>query len=44
MVGATRQWVTKTLENFQKEGMISVIDRHITVHDRSSLQALVDGI
>ena len=43
MVGATRQWVTKTLENFQKDGTISVADRRITIHRRDRLQALVDG-
>jgi CRP-like cAMP-binding protein len=43
MVGATRQWVTKTMENFQKEGLIAVADRHITLCDLSGLREIVDG-
>lgn len=44
MVGATRQWVTKTMENFQKEGTISVADRYITIHHCDRLQTLVDCV
>ena len=43
MVGATRQWVTKTMENFQRDGMISVRDRHIVLLDPIRLRSLVDG-
>lgn len=43
MVGATRQWVTKTIENFQKDGVITVENRTISILDRTSLSALVLG-
>jgi hypothetical protein len=43
MVGATRQWVTKTIENLQKDGIISVCDRHITIHHRERLLELANG-
>ncbi len=43
LVGATRQWVTKTLENFQKDGLIAVTARQITVLDRQRLRVIVEG-
>lgn len=37
IVGATRQWVTQSLDNLQKKGVLSVTRREITVHHPESL-------
>lgn len=34
MVGSTRQWVTVTLDKFQRQGAVAVIDRRIVLLDR----------
>lgn len=43
MVGATRQWVTATLDKFQKRGVIVVRDRRIVVTDGRFLADIAGG-
>jgi CRP/FNR family transcriptional regulator, cyclic AMP receptor protein len=44
MVGATRQWVTMTLDRFQKNGIISVTRQAITIEKPDLLHVIVgDG-
>lgn len=38
IVGATRQWVTQSLENLQRKGVISVTRKEIIVHHPESLR------
>ena len=37
IVGATRQWVTQSLENLQKKGVLSISRKEIVVHHPESL-------
>ena len=37
IVGATRQWVTQSLDNLQKKGVLSISRREIVVHHPESL-------
>lgn len=37
IVGATRQWVTQSLENLQRKGVLTVTRKEITVHHPESL-------
>lgn len=39
IVGSTRQWVTMTLDKFQKKGLISVSRNHITIENYEMLRA-----
>lgn len=43
IVGATRQWVTMTLDRFQKQGIISVDRQSIAIERLDLLLAQVDG-
>jgi CRP/FNR family transcriptional regulator, cyclic AMP receptor protein len=40
MIGATRQWVTISLKNFEKEAIVSVEKQRIVILNRSRLQQL----
>ena len=40
MVGATRQWITKTLEKFSADGIVRITDRKIQVLRASDLTAM----
>ena len=42
LVGATRQWVTASLDRFQKQTLLRVEDRRIVVLDRDRLERLAD--
>jgi CRP/FNR family transcriptional regulator, cyclic AMP receptor protein len=42
IVGSTRQWVTMTLDNFQKKGIISVARRMIVIERYDLLMAEID--
>ena len=37
MVGATRQWVTASIDRFQKQSLLEVCDRKIVILDRIAL-------
>lgn len=43
IVGATRQWVTMTLDKFQKRGLISVGRTSIVIEQHDQLRAMADG-
>lgn len=43
IVGATRQWVTMTLDRFQKQGIIAVSRQAIVIERLDLLTAYVDG-
>ena len=42
MVGATRQWVTASIDRFQKQSLLKVIDRKIIILDRDRLERLAE--
>ena len=42
LVGSTRQWVTASLDRFQKQSLLRVEDRKIVVMDRDRLERLAD--
>ena len=42
IVGSTRQWVTMTLDNLQKKGIISVARRMIVIERYDLLMAEID--
>lgn len=41
IVGSTRQWVTTTLDKFQKRGMISVRRQQIVIEDYDMLKSMI---
>lgn len=41
IVGSTRQWVTTTLDKFQKQGMISVRRQQIVIEDYDVLKSII---
>jgi CRP/FNR family transcriptional regulator, cyclic AMP receptor protein len=43
MVGATRQWVSMTLERFRKRGMIEIRNRRLVIRRMSALRSIADG-
>jgi hypothetical protein len=43
MVGATRQWVSVSLERFRARGLIAARGRRFVVLDMSALRALADS-
>lgn len=43
MVGATRQWVTMTLDRFQRKGIISVTKQAIFIEKPERLRTIVSG-
>jgi CRP-like cAMP-binding protein len=42
-VGATRQWVSATVERFKRAGLIEAGDRRLVVLDRAALAAIAQG-
>ncbi len=42
LIGSSRQTVTTTLNQFEKEGLISISKTHITIHDTAVLQKMGD--
>ena len=42
MVGATRQWVTASIDRFQKQSLLEVCDRKIVILDRDRLERLAE--
>ncbi len=42
MVGATRQWVTASLDRFQKQSLLEIKERKLVVLDRHRLERLAD--
>ena len=42
MVGATRKWVTASIDRFQKQSLLKVIDRRIVILDRDRLERLAE--
>ena len=42
MVGATRQWVTASIDRFQKQSLLKVIDRKFVILDRDRLERLAE--
>lgn len=42
MVGATRQWVTASIDRFQKQSLLKVNDRKIVILDRDRLERLAE--
>ena len=44
MVGSTRQWVTSSLQKFQKQGLISMGEKRITLIDPHSLRDIAGSI
>jgi CRP/FNR family cyclic AMP-dependent transcriptional regulator len=40
MVGATRQWVTASLDRFQKQSLLQIVDRKLVVLDRERLERI----
>lgn len=43
MVGATRQWVSMTLERFRKRGVIEIRNRRLVIVRMGALRALAEG-
>ncbi len=43
MIGATRQWVSMTLDRFRVQGLIEIRHRHIVILRAADLRALADG-
>jgi CRP/FNR family transcriptional regulator, cyclic AMP receptor protein len=42
MVGATRQWVTASLDRFQKQSLLEIRERKLVVLDRHRLERIAD--
>lgn len=42
MVGATRQWVTASLDRFQKQSLLEIHERRLVVLDRHRLERIAD--
>ena len=43
MVGATRQWVSMTIEKFRKRGLIDIRERRLVLLRPEALRAIADG-
>ena len=43
IVGSTRQWVTMTLDKFQKKGVITVRRQQIVVENYGMLRSMIDA-
>jgi hypothetical protein len=43
MVGATRQWVSVSLERFRARGLIGPKRRQLVILDMAALRAFADG-
>ncbi|QAY96342.1 Crp/Fnr family transcriptional regulator [Methylovirgula ligni] len=43
MVGATRQWISMTIEKFRKRGLVDINGRRLVVLRREALRAIADG-
>jgi CRP/FNR family transcriptional regulator, cyclic AMP receptor protein len=43
MVGATRQWVSMTLEKFRKRGLIELAPKRLAVRQIAALRAIAEG-
>lgn len=43
MVGATRQWISITLEKFRKRGLIEISRRRLVIRNVAALRAVAEG-
>ncbi|MBK8494596.1 MAG: winged helix-turn-helix domain-containing protein [Chitinophagaceae bacterium] len=43
LIGSSRQTVTTTLNQFEKEGLISISKKHITINDTAALKKMGDN-
>lgn len=43
MVGATRQWISMTIEKFRKRGLVDINGRRLVVLRREALRAIAEG-
>lgn len=43
MIGATRQWVSMTLDRFRAHGLIEIHKRQLVIRQAAALRALADG-
>jgi len=43
LIGASRQWTNKTLNNLKQRGLISIKDHHIVLQDVAELRAIIEG-